>query len=141
MARMTKDERENFLAALHVGVIGIEHEGRPPLVVPIWYSFEPGGEVKILTHSESLKAQCLAEAARFSLCAQSETLPYKYVTVEGPVTGTRPSNTEEDTRPMARRYLGKTMGDAYVEDGDDSNSVVITMKPDRWYTVDYGKTE
>ncbi len=141
MARMTKDEREKFLAALHVGVIGIEHEGRPPLVVPIWYSYEPGEEVKILTHRESLKAQCLTKSARFSLCAQSEALPYKYVTVEGPVTGTRPSNIEEDTRPLARRYLGKTMGDAYVEDGDDSNSVVITMKPERWYTVDYGKTE
>lgn len=141
MARMTKDEREKFLEELHVGVIGIEHEGGPPLVVPIWYSYEPGGEVKILTHSESLKARCIGAAARFSLCAQSETLPYKYVSVEGPITGTRAADREEDTRPLARRYLGKTMGDKYVEDGDESNSVVITMKPERWYTVDYGKTE
>ena len=41
---MTKEEREAFLADLHVGVISIAEEGRGPLTVPIWYSYEPGGE-------------------------------------------------------------------------------------------------
>jgi len=34
---MTKQERESFLADLHVGVISIAEEGRGPLTVPIWY--------------------------------------------------------------------------------------------------------
>ena len=34
--KMTKDEREAFLADLHVGVISIEDPGRGPLTVPIW---------------------------------------------------------------------------------------------------------
>jgi nitroimidazol reductase NimA-like FMN-containing flavoprotein (pyridoxamine 5'-phosphate oxidase superfamily) len=38
---MTKQERERFLADLHVGIISIPEEGRGPLTVPIWYSYEP----------------------------------------------------------------------------------------------------
>ena len=43
---MTKQEREGFLADLHVGIISITEEGRGPLTVPIWYLYEPGGEVR-----------------------------------------------------------------------------------------------
>ena len=34
---MTKQERETFLAAVHVGVISIERAEAAPLTVPIWY--------------------------------------------------------------------------------------------------------
>ena len=40
---MTKQEREAFLADLHVGVISIDEAGRGPLTVPIWYDYQPGG--------------------------------------------------------------------------------------------------
>ena len=40
--KMTKEEREAFLADLHVGVISIARDGRGPLTVPIWYDYEPG---------------------------------------------------------------------------------------------------
>ena len=43
---MTKQERETFLADLHVGIISIPEDGRGPLTVPIWYSYEPGGELR-----------------------------------------------------------------------------------------------
>ena len=42
---MTKQEREAFLADVHVGVISIEEAGRGPLTVPIWYDYQPGGEL------------------------------------------------------------------------------------------------
>ena len=45
--RMTKAEREEFLAGLHVGIISIAEPGRGPLAVPIWYGYEPGGELWI----------------------------------------------------------------------------------------------
>ena len=47
--KMTETEREAFLAGLHVGVLGVERADGPPLVLPVWYSYEPGGEVVILT--------------------------------------------------------------------------------------------
>jgi hypothetical protein len=80
---MTKQQRESFLADLHVGIISIPEEGRGPLTVPIWYSYEPGGELRVVTARTSRKARLLQRAGRFSLCAQTETPPYKYVSVEG----------------------------------------------------------
>ena len=52
---MTTQEREAFLADLHVGVISIAEEGRGPLTVPIWYSHEPGGEIWFTTVRASRK--------------------------------------------------------------------------------------
>ena len=39
---MTKEERETFLADVHVAVISVAENGQGPLVVPIWYCYEPG---------------------------------------------------------------------------------------------------
>ena len=137
---MTKQERERFLADLHVGIISIPEEGRGPLTVPIWYSYEPGGELRVVTGRTSRKAQLLQRAGRFSLCAQTETLPYKYVSVEGPVVAIEPADLERDRRPLARRYLGAELGDQYIESTRDLvANVLVRMRPERWHTVDYAK--
>jgi len=140
---MTKDEREAFLAALHVGVISIAQGERAPLTVPIWYAYTPGGDVTIITGRESRKATLLAQAGGFSLCVQDEAPPYKYVAVEGPVVAIEPADRERDTRPMARRYLGLEGSEQYLAqnaaDATNDGSVLIRMRPARWLTADYGK--
>ena len=140
---MTKQEREAFLAEVHVGVISIAEIGRGPLTVPIWYNYEAGGEIRIMTGRESRKGRLLAHAGRFSLCAQTESPPYKYVSVEGPIVSTEAADIERDLRPLARRYLGKEGGDRYVEETRNlpthSDNVLIRMRPERWLTTDYSK--
>lgn len=140
---MTRAEREKFLADLHVGIISLAEEGRGPLTVPIWYDYEPGGELWIVTDRSSRKGALLEKASRFSLCAQTETPPYQYVSVEGPIVGMEPSDLERDTRPMAHRYLGAELGDRYIDataaDRSAGGSVVVRMRPERWLTVDYSK--
>ena len=111
---MTKEEREAFLADLHVGVISIAEEGRGPLTVPIWYVYEPGGEIWFTTARASRKGKLLAQVVRFSLCAQAETPPYKYVSVEGPIIAIETADLERHRRPLARRYLGLGPGDRYI---------------------------
>ncbi|HEX2576963.1 MAG TPA: pyridoxamine 5'-phosphate oxidase family protein [Aquihabitans sp.] len=136
---MSVEEREAFLADLHVGMIGIERADGPPLTVPVWYGYEPGGEVWVLTDGESLKGRLLERAGRFSLCAQTEAVPYSYVSVEGTATF-RPSDLEADSRPMARRYLGDEMGDWYTENvPHGARPIRVSMTPERWFTVDYSK--
>lgn len=136
---MTKAEREAFLAELHVGVISIERADAPPLTVPIWYDYEPDVGVWVLTEPDSQKGKALSAAGRFSLCAQVETPPgYKYVSVAGPIVEQRPAELERDSRPMAHRYFGPGLGDMYVE-GNAGSSDVYIMRPERWWTVDYGK--
>lgn len=138
---MTVAEREAFLKGVHVGVIGIERAGAPPLAVPVWYDFEPGRGVWLVTGSDSLKAKLLRRAGRFTLCAQTETPPaYRYVSVEGPVVSIAPADRERDARPLARRYLGPELGDRYMEaTADSEESVLVRIRPERWLTVDYGK--
>lgn len=135
---MTQDEREQFLADLHVGVLGIERTDGPPLVVPVWYMYEPGGELWFLIDNDSVKGRLLRKSMRFSLCVQSESLPYKYVSVEGTATISK-ADRELHSRPMAHRYLGLVEGDKYVERDDESTSVRVSTHPERWFTVDYSK--
>ena len=140
---MNRAEREAFLADLHVGVIAIERPGRGPLCVPIWYDYEPGGELWITIETESLKASLLNAAGRFSICVQNETPPYKYVSVEGPVSAVAPSSKDVDEFAMAARYLGEELAHVYIEGtkADPSNrpGIVVTMKPEAWNTMDFSK--
>jgi nitroimidazol reductase NimA-like FMN-containing flavoprotein (pyridoxamine 5'-phosphate oxidase superfamily) len=140
---MTKQEREAFLADVHVGVISIPEPGRGPLTVPIWYAYDPGGELRIVTGRASRKGRLLSQADRFSLCAQTETPPYRYVSVEGPIVAIEAANLERDLRPLARRYLGAEMGDRYVEqtrrEFEQVENVLVRMRPERWLTVDFAK--
>jgi nitroimidazol reductase NimA-like FMN-containing flavoprotein (pyridoxamine 5'-phosphate oxidase superfamily) len=137
---MTGEEREAFLADLHVGVMSVAAPNRGPLTVPIWYSYTPGGVVSVITSPRSQKAKLVDEAGRFSLCVQTETAPYKYVSVEGPVTAVQPVE-ENERRSMAHRYLGRELGDLYIAatQADAAESVAIRMQPERWVTTDYAK--
>lgn len=138
---MTRKEREEFLADLHVGVISIADEDNGPLTCPIWYRYKPGGEILLVTGRASRKAKALREAARASFVVQSEALPYKYVSVEGPVT-VGIADLDRDVRPIAHRYLGQEAGDGYLEATRNERSeedLLVRIRPERWLTVDYAK--
>lgn len=135
---MTKQERETFLSGLHVGIVSIPRANKGPLTVPIWYDYEPGGEVWMITNSNSIKGKLLAKASRISLCAQTEKAPYSYVSIEGPFTTTK--TKPDQLLHMAIRYLGEKQGKAYAEgSGNDEDSIVVSVRPETWFTVDYGK--
>lgn len=136
---MSSSERELFLSALHVGIISIPRATKGPLTVPIWYDYQPGGELWVITDADSIKGKLLTKASRISLCAQTETAPYQYVSVEGPFT-TRPS-TQEELLAMAVRYLGEEQGKAYAENsaGGGEGSIVVAIAPETWFSVDYNK--
>ena len=53
---MSREEREAFLAEIHVAIIGIPQQGRGPLTVPVWYTYQPNGEFHIWTGGSSRKA-------------------------------------------------------------------------------------
>jgi nitroimidazol reductase NimA-like FMN-containing flavoprotein (pyridoxamine 5'-phosphate oxidase superfamily) len=139
--RMSREEREAFLADLHVGVLSIPRSVGPPLTAPIWYDYEPGGDIWFLTGPDSLKGRLLKQGLALTLVAQSEALPYAYVSVEGTVTDIRPCDDEADTRAMARRYLGDQLGDAYTDANAGGESVRVSVRPDRWLSVDYAKSD
>lgn len=133
---MTREEREEFLADVHVGILAVDEPGRGPLALPIWYQFEDG-EVLIGMDGGSRKAELLRAAGRATLTVQTETPPYKYASVEGPV---RVEAAQRDDLAMATRYLGPEFGQWYADNNPSTEaSVTVWLTPERWRTFDFAK--
>ncbi|MFJ5119247.1 pyridoxamine 5'-phosphate oxidase family protein [Kitasatospora sp. NPDC088548] len=138
---MSVEAREAFLAGPHVGVLGVDdaRDGGGPLLVPLWYSYRPGGLVTIQTGRETLKARLIRGAGRFSLCAQVESAPYRYVSVEGPVVAVEDPLPPAEREELARRYLDADTAAAYLDANQRqlADDVLIRMRPERWRTADF----
>jgi PPOX class probable F420-dependent enzyme len=135
---MSRQERDEFLAGPHVGVLSVaSQDGRGPLAVPVWYTYAPGGTVNVSTGAGTAKAAAIRAAGRFSLCVQDEHPPYRYVTVEGPAAIEQAS--QDERLELARRYLGTEGGDAYIAANPGSDMIMLRMTPERWFTADHGK--
>lgn len=137
---MSVAEREQFLGQVRVAVLSVAAgDGRGPLTAPVWYNYQPGGRITVITGRASRKGRAIQAAGRVSLCVQSEDRPYRYVSVEGP------AQLEEldlaERLALARRYLGTEGGDQYLADNPDLDGelAVVRIEPQRWLTVDYGK--
>jgi nitroimidazol reductase NimA-like FMN-containing flavoprotein (pyridoxamine 5'-phosphate oxidase superfamily) len=133
---MTETEREEFLAGVHVGILAIQRTDKGPLALPIWYQFVDG-EVIIGMGGNSLKAKLLRAAGRATMTVQTETPPYKYVSVEGPVEIVA---EQRDDFEMASRYLGPEFGRWYADNNPSTTeSVIAHLQPERWISCDFGK--
>lgn len=134
----TDAEREQFLADLHVAVLSVAAaDGRPPAAVPIWYDYEPGGNIRVNTGAGRRKARLIEQHGVVTLTVQREELPYQYVIVEGTVvdvTSPTPAGVREE---IAVRYLGPAGGRAFAESMEGVATVLFTIRPDRWFTQDY----
>ncbi len=144
MRPMTQEERERFLAEPHIAVLSIARgDDRPPHTTPVWYAYEPGGDVTFFTGTQgrrSRKAELLREAGVLSLTVQQEEFPYGYVTVEGTVLEIDRPPTAEQALAVARRYMPEEQAWGFVEAeiGHPSGEFVLfTIRPDRWLTFDF----
>jgi uncharacterized protein len=138
MTAFSVPQREEFLAALHVGVLSVAAEdGRPPASVPIWYDYVPGGNVRVNTGASSRKAKLIEQAGVVTLVVQREEPPYQYVVVEGTVVETTQPTPDELREEIAIRYLGEEGGRAFVRGMEGQDTVLFTIRPDRWITADF----
>jgi hypothetical protein len=107
---MTRDEREAFLAAMHVGILTVDEPGRGPLSVPVWYGYEAGGEIVVVARPEARKARLSCAGAR-----DVKPIVRKYLGADvgdACVDATRPNGT---------------------------NEIVVRIRPERWYSRDFAK--
>jgi PPOX class probable F420-dependent enzyme len=133
---MTEQEREEFLADVHVGILAIARKDKGPLALPIWYQYEDG-DVIIGMDGQSVKAKLLRAAGRATMTVQTEAAPYKYVSVEGPVAVLA---EQRDDFAMASRYLGPEFGRWYADNNPSTaQSVIARLTPERWVTCDFNK--
>jgi general stress protein 26 len=132
-------ERGRFLSEPHIGALSVVEGDRAPLIVPIWYSYTPGGELWVHTSPESRKARAIHSAGRFSLMVQRTEPTLRYVAVEGPVTRAVPAS-RQDSWEMASRYLpfDKVAGFLTAEEARSGQPIAIYMRPEHWVSADLG---
>ncbi|MFD6160565.1 pyridoxamine 5'-phosphate oxidase family protein [Nocardia sp. NPDC060256] len=134
----TESERQEFLAGKHIAVLSVAaDDGRPPASVPIWYDYTPDGTIRVNTGAERRKARLIREAGVVTLTVQREELPYQYVIVEGTVIDATTPSPQEARVEIATRYLGPEQGSAFAARMDGTQSVLFTIRPDRWISQDY----
>jgi PPOX class probable F420-dependent enzyme len=134
---MTRAEREAFLREVHVAVLAIDEPGRGPLALPIWYLVDDDGAVVLSMDRTSRKARLLEAAGRATITVQTEEAPYRYASIEGPVTI---GEHDHDALALASRYLGPELGQWYVDNNPPGNqSVTVRLRPQRWRTYDFAK--
>ena len=131
---MSAEQREAFLADVHVAVLAVDEPRRGPLALPIWYQWVDGG-IELGMSGQSRKAELLRAAGRATITVQDEAPPYRYVSVEGPVEIT---DGERDLLGTATRYLGPEIGARYAEANPPSPAtVVVRLTPEHWRTQDF----
>jgi len=141
---LTEHERQAFLADRHVATLSVASDSdRPPLTVPVWYGYQPGGHLTFFTGSQGRKARksrLIEKAGVLSLSVQHEEPPYRYVTIEGTVVRTDRPPSAEQLLAIVRRYLPEGMAQGFVREElgrADSELVLYTVRPDRWLTFDF----
>ncbi len=138
---LTEHERQAFLAGPHVGVLSVANDdSRPPLAIPIWYGYEPGGDVTFFTGMGARKVGLIQRAGVLSLCVQQEQPPYQYVTVEGTVVQTDQPPGAAQLLAVLRRYLPEDQAQGMVAANLESGGnelILFTIRPDRWLTADF----
>lgn len=85
-----------------------------------------------------MKYRVIRDAGRFTITAQDEQPPYKYVTAEGDVTAIGPADDAE-VRAIAVRYRGQEAGGQFTDQNLTPTSIIIRMLPRRWLSTDYSK--
>lgn len=140
---MTDAERDAFLAEPHIAVLSVAGgDDRPPHAVPVFYGYAPGGDLTFYAQAHgrtNRKVPLIRAAGRVSLNMQQPAYPYRYVTVEGTVTGEAVPPSREQMLAIVGRYL-PARGAAKFVDGElgrpDQKLVLFTVRPDRFISFD-----
>ena len=135
MGQMADSDRDAFLLERRLGNLAVARTGTGPLQAPIWYLYTPGGTIDICMGGSSAKAIHLRREGRASLLVSDEGRPYRYVSVEGPVTITDLGDSARVMiRVMATRYLGDVGGLKYAEAFSTPDEVIVRLTPEHWRT-------
>lgn len=146
MARpLTEPEAQEFLAGRHVAVVTVaSDDGRPPHAAPVWYAYEPGGNVTFFTGTQGRRARktrLIRRAGVLSVTVQHERFPYRYVTVEGTVERIDRPPSPDQMLAITGRYLPPEQAEGFVqaELADPGPGLVLfNVRPDRWLSFYFG---
>jgi hypothetical protein len=103
----------------------------------MWYGYTPGGNILVNTGASARKSRLIEQAGAVTLVVQREEPPYQYVVVEGTVIETTKPTPPELREEIAIRYLGEEGGRAFAQSMEGQETVLFTIRPDRWITANF----
>ncbi|WP_040510816.1 pyridoxamine 5'-phosphate oxidase family protein [Gordonia soli] len=137
---LSRAEREQYLAQPKIASLAVEAgPDRAPLVVPIWYQYEVGGQPWILTATESRKLDLIRSAGRFTLAIDDVEPTIRYVSVSGEVDRYE-DGTHDDLVEMSARYLPADKVEGYVAFAEKEHGAQtkVYLRPQQWVSADLG---
>ena len=136
--RLSRSERERFLAGRHVAVLVTLGPDGAPVPTPIWYLYRDG-RFYFRTELNAIKTKNIQRDPRVSICIQEERAPYKAVVAHGRAELGGELDWLGDAIP--RRYLGFVGAIGYrqaarsqIELGPE---VTLIVQPERYVSFDF----
>jgi PPOX class probable F420-dependent enzyme len=102
-----------------------------PQVTPVWVDFD-GKNVLINTARDRVKTRNLEREKRVALSIADPENPYRYVGIQGRVTGMSEAGADEHIDKMAMKYMGK---EKYPLRAPGEVRVIVTIAPDKVFTM------
>jgi uncharacterized protein len=131
---------QEFLAGTHVAVLSVaNHDNRPPLAMPVFYHYVPGGELTCFTNTSgriSRKAELIEASHAATFTVQDEQPPYRSVSVECSLAEIARSPSPEAMLAIVRRYMPEEHAQGFVAaelDQPGSQLIIYTFTPRRWH--------
>ena len=102
-----------------------------PQVSPVWVDFD-GKHVLINTAKGRVKTRNLEREKRVALSIADPENPYRYVGIQGRVTGMTEAGADAHIDKMAMKYMGK---EKYPLRAPGEVRVIVTIAPDKVFTM------
>jgi PPOX class probable F420-dependent enzyme len=135
---MKKKEIDALLVQPHIAVLAVTAPDGAPHAVPTWYEYK-AGKVTFHTDTSAFKYKCLQHDPRITLVVDTKKVPYKCAILKGRATIEIKPNDDVRGLRMAIAYLGQKAGRAYHDTVKGQEVAVVTLKPERIISWDYGK--
>lgn len=124
---------QEFLAEPRVGVLAVASKNGPPAATPVWFGFEPGSDLWIVTSASTRKAKLLAHTGVATLVVEESEQSATFVAVDLELVDVREAGPADD-RELASRYLEGEALERFVEMASEQlpDEQRYTFRPTKW---------
>jgi PPOX class probable F420-dependent enzyme len=133
---VTPEERKKFLEEHRLAVLGVEREGKPPHLTPVYYAFD-GDQIIVSITKSRVKARLIERAGRVTLLVLDESFPFDYVAVMGAARLEEKGAVETMAR-IGEKMYGRPIGDdvwpQLEERAQREGRIVLRITPESYYS-------
>jgi len=132
---VTPEERRQFLEVHRLAVLGVERDGKPPHLSPVYYALD-GGDLVISVTKTRAKTRLIRRSGRLSLCVLHEEFPFPYLRIEGRGSIEDDGAVEVMMRvgeKMQGRPVPESARPAIEERARNERRVVLRVTPESYY--------